>query len=177
MKFKEVINEAVGNNSMVEISYRNYNREKSIRQLSNVKYSDESGNHHGSHNNYISAFCHLRNEQRTFKLNRIEKIRLVDNSYNSEWVANPSFGFTKKSNSSGCYIATMAYGDYEHPQVMVLRKFRDNILLKYLIGKLFVKIYYFISPKIVQVLKNNHTINRIIRKILDKLIEYINQYP
>lgn len=173
MKFKEVINEAVDNNSMVEISYRNYNREKSIRQLSNVKYSDESGNHHGSNNNYISAFCHLRNEQRTFKLNRIEKIRLVDNSYNSDWVANPSFGDTKKSS---CYIATMAYGDYEHPQVIVLRKFRDSVLKKYFIGKLFVNLYYFISPKIVLVLKNNNTINRIIRKILDKLIVYIIKY-
>lgn len=174
MNFKDVINEAVNNNRKVEISYRNYNREKSIRQLSNVIYSDESGNHQGSNNKYISAFCHLRNEQRTFKLNRIEKIRLVDNSYNSDWVGNPSFGDTKKSS---CYIATMAYGDNEHPQVIVLRKFRDSVLLKYLIGRLFIKIYYFISPKIVLVLKNNHTINRIIRKILDKLIEYINQYP
>lgn len=173
MKFKEVINVAVDNNCKVEISYRNYNREKSIRQLSNVTYSDESGNQSGSNKNYISAFCHLRNEQRTFKLNRIEKIRLVDNSYSSEWVGNPSFGDTKKS---GCYIATMAYGNYEHPQVIVLRKFRDDVLQKYLIGRIFVKIYYFISPKIVLILKENHTINRIIRKMLDKLIKNINQY-
>jgi hypothetical protein len=32
--------------------------------------------------------------------------------------------------SSGCYIATMAYGSYEHPQVLELRKFRDDILAK-----------------------------------------------
>ena len=176
MTFNEVIKESVYNKCMVEISYKNYNQEKSIRQLSNVGYSDEFGNHHGSNNNYISAFCHLRNEQRTFKLNRIEKIRLVDNSYNSDWVANPSFGYRKKSNSSGCYIATMVYGDYEHPQVIVLRKFRNDVLLRYFIGKLFVKLYYFISPKIVLVIKNNNTINRIIRKILDNLIGYIIKY-
>jgi hypothetical protein len=33
------------------------------------------------------------------------------------------------SNSGGCYIATMVYGDYNHPQVMVLRDFRDEVLL------------------------------------------------
>lgn len=173
MTFNEVIKESVYNNCMVEISYKSYNQEKSLRQLSNVEYSDEFSNHHGSNYNYISAFCHLRNEKRTFKLNRIEKIRLVANSHNSDWVANPSFVYTKKSS---CYIATMAYGDYEHPQVIVLRKFRDYVLIKYFIGKLFVKLYYFISPKIVLVLKNNNTINRIIRKILDKLIEYIIKY-
>ena len=32
-----------------------------------------------------------------------------------------------RSNNSGCYIATMAYGDYDHPQVLVLRRFRDDI--------------------------------------------------
>lgn len=32
--------------------------------------------------------------------------------------------------SGGCYIATMVYGNYDHPQVMVLRDFRDSYLAK-----------------------------------------------
>ena len=32
----------------------------------------------------------------------------------------------RTSSSSGCYIATMVYGDYDEPQVMVLRDFRDG---------------------------------------------------
>lgn len=36
----------------------------------------------------------------------------------------------KPSSSGGCYIATMAYGNYDHPQVMVLRQFRDSYLSK-----------------------------------------------
>ena len=70
----------------------------------------------------------------------------------------------------------MAYGSYEHPQVIVLRKFRDNVLLNYFIGKLFVEFYYFTSPKMVLVLKNQITLNTIIRKILDKFIERIIKY-
>lgn len=164
MTFNEVIREAINNNnSRVEISYKSYNHGNSVRQLSNVAYSNEFGSGH----NYISAFCHLRNEKRTFKLNRIEKIRLVTNSRASDWVSNPSF-YSKKS---GCYIATMAYGDHEHPQVIILRQFRDDILLNNSLGKMFVKLYYFISPRIVFFLKDNESINRFIRKILDKLIE------
>lgn len=43
---------------------------------------------------------------------------------------NPAPKPTPSSSSGGCYIATMAYGDYDHPQVMVLRDFRDSFLAK-----------------------------------------------
>ena len=76
-------------------------------------------------------------------------------------------------NDSGCYIATMAYGDYDHPQVIELRKYRDQVLLKNYFGKLFVKIYYSVSPHLVKKLKNQNKINKLITSLLDKLIEKI----
>lgn len=69
--------------------------------------------------------------------------------------------------SSGCYIATMAYGDYNHPQVMILREFRDNALDKSIWGKWFIKTYYHYSPRLVEKLKGKKTINSIIRKSLN----------
>ena len=173
MTFKEVISESISKNRKVEISYQNYDQNNSIRQISNIEYSNEFQKKDKNNHQYISAYCHLRKETRTFKLNRIEKIRFVENAYNTIWVTNPFFGSTNKSKSSGCYIATMAYGSYEHPQVVILRKFRDDILLNYLLGKLFVKLYYFTSPKIVYLLRNKILLNRIIRNILDKFIEKI----
>jgi hypothetical protein len=154
MSFNEIIKEAISKNYRVEISYINYNQKESIRQISNLEYSNEFQKNISNSYEYITTYCHLRNERRTFKLNRIEKIRLAVNSNNSNWVANPSFTSTKKSKSSGCYIATMAYGDYEHPNVIIPRKHRDDVLLKSFIGRFFVKLYYFISPKIVFALKN-----------------------
>ena len=50
---------------------------------------------------------------------------------------------SSSSRSSGCYIATMAYGNYDHPQVMILRQFRDEVLSKSQFGKWFIKTYYF----------------------------------
>src|SRR5690606_15252813 len=50
-----------------------------------------------------------------------------------------------KKPKEGCYIATMIYGDYDHPQVIVLRSFRDNYLCKSYVGRLFIRFYYKVS--------------------------------
>jgi hypothetical protein len=87
--------------------------------------------------------------------------------------SSPASSTNPSGGSSGCYIATMVYGDYDHPQVLVLRKFRDNVLDSSSFGKMFIKVYYDYSPKIVERLKNNRSINTIIRKILDQFIKFI----
>jgi len=84
-------------------------------------------------------------------------------------------GSKTSDNSGNCYIATMAYGDYYHPQVLELRKFRDEVLLKYEIGKLFVKVYYYISPKLVEILKNKNQINALIRTTLTQFNKVIKK--
>lgn len=76
----------------------------------------------------------------------------------------------------GCYIATMAYGDYNHPQVILLRNFRDEHLLNSKIGCLFVNFYYWLSPKIVAICKNNIVIKNISKRFLDFFIKILNCY-
>jgi hypothetical protein len=82
-------------------------------------------------------------------------------------------GSTIGKATDGCYIATMAYGSYEHPQVLELRKFRDEILQKTIAGRFFIKTYYYISPKLVEILKNKKNINNLIRKGLNQFIKII----
>ena len=79
---------------------------------------------------------------------------------------------TQSNSSGGCYIATMAYGDYDHPQVMVLRQFRDVYLDKRNWGKNFIKFYYANSPHWVEVLKNHKFTNTLIRKLLDSFVYF-----
>ena len=91
-------------------------------------------------------------------------------------VMNKNINQVSNSNSKGgCYIATMAYGSYEHPQVLELRKFRDEVLASSLLGRLFIKIYYFISPKLVHLLKEKQGINRFIRYALDNFVKALKQ--
>ena len=75
------------------------------------------------------------------------------------------------SSSGGCYIATMVYGDYEHPQVLVLREFRDNFLAQFLLGRLFIRFYYKFSPGWVKSLEHNKMINKSIKKALNAFIK------
>ncbi|EDM44930.1 hypothetical protein SCB49_02379 [unidentified eubacterium SCB49] len=79
------------------------------------------------------------------------------------------------ATDSGCYIATMAYGDYDHPQVIELRRFRDDFLSETIAGRRFIKLYYRYSPSLVEMLKNKESINLIIRKGLDQFIKAIKK--
>src|SRR5690606_39635279 len=72
----------------------------------------------------------------------------------------------------GCYIATAVYGSYNHDKVLVLRKFRDDILQPTMIGRFAVCIYYFLSPTLSLYFKEG-LLNRITRIILDKIIKKI----
>lgn len=95
--------------------------------------------------------------------------------YSSSYQPRSTYTSSTPKKSEGCYIATMAYGDYNHPQVMVLRRFRDEMLLSSATGRLFVKFYYWISPKLVRVLSGHERINLAIRHILDFFVDYLNR--
>ena len=77
--------------------------------------------------------------------------------------------------SGGCYIATMVYGDYDHPRVMVLREFRDSYLADRHWGRQFIKIYYKYSPKLVKKLTGHKKINHMIKIMLDIFVEHLKR--
>jgi hypothetical protein len=74
------------------------------------------------------------------------------------------------SSGSGCYIATMAYGSYEHPKVLELRIFRDETLAYSRIGRWLIRTYYKVSPKLVELLKDKPAIHAAIRFSLNTFI-------
>ena len=73
-------------------------------------------------------------------------------------------------NSEGCYIATAVYGSYNHPNVLTLRKYRDLRLNSTVLGKIFIKIYYLISPKLTFLFKSNESVNKLSKKILNRIV-------
>lgn len=84
-------------------------------------------------------------------------------------------GYIKKQENKNCYIATLAYGDINHPQVELLRDYRDNKLEKTILGNSFIKLYYAVSPTIVKYLTNKHKTNNFIKNILDDFITNIKK--
>lgn len=77
-------------------------------------------------------------------------------------------------NSEGCYIATCVYGSYDCPQVWTLRRFRDGTLRKTVPGRLFVRVYYYFSPKLVKRFGDRNTFRRTCRAPLDRLVAALN---
>jgi hypothetical protein len=78
---------------------------------------------------------------------------------------------SSKKSSRGCYIATMVYGNYDSPEVLKLRKFRDNCLARYYAGRYFIRIYYRYSPFFVNKFKHSRAIKKIIKFYLEQLIK------
>lgn len=210
MGIREYLDVAIRNGKSVTIRYIKYEGEYSVRTISDIQYSDEYGH------DYIQAFCHKRQEKRTFKISRIisvdditnssaqsgtvqkksksaytgnastetnsSKVRPVQKSVPSTYKTSHSSSYNKPlytpspktKRNEGCYIATMAYGDYDHPQVLLLRKYRDDVLMQSFVGRMFVRTYYFISPKLVKLLRGHKKINAYLRKLLDKYIEWLD---
>lgn len=77
---------------------------------------------------------------------------------------------SKPQKSEGCFIATEVYGSYDSPEVLKLRAFRDQILLRSFIGEKIVKLYYYFSPQIARQLKDRPVIKKNIKRLLDKFI-------
>ena len=70
----------------------------------------------------------------------------------------------------GCYIATCVYGSYDSPEVMVLRKYRDDKLSKTIKGRIFIKFYYKISPFLVKCFGKTEWFKKFWKRFLDKFV-------
>ncbi len=80
------------------------------------------------------------------------------------------FGGYNHSSSEGCYIATCVYGSYDCPEVWTLRRFRDNIIATNILGRVFIKTYYAISPTLVKWFGNKTWFKKLWKIPLDKMI-------
>ena len=73
---ESVVTRALKENKTIKISYQNYDGEASERILSQIRFNNEFQND-GFLNAHIKAFCHLRQEERTFKISRIIKAEII----------------------------------------------------------------------------------------------------
>ena len=164
----------------------NLNQSDAIEKLDNyflTKYGEEKKNEYlenakicfspmsfalSVYTNYKSAKGNIAitNEHlNTFKM--VMGKEFMDTAYgkvSEKPVGTPSDSVTK----SGCYIATCVYESYDCPEVWSLRRYRDNYLSRRVSGRLFIKIYYFISPTLVKLFGHTKWFKKIFKKYLDK---------
>lgn len=82
---------------------------------------------------------------------------------------------SSSGGGGGCFIATAAMGDYDHPVVMDLRMFRDNWLLKREWGVKFTNWYYTHGPKAANVIDKSTLLKKITFLTIVKPLQVITK--
>ena len=84
-----------------------------------------------------------------------------------------TYGTPAPAAKSGCFVATAAFGDINSHQVVTLRSFRDEVLLHSRIGRLAVRIYYFVSPTIAAHIERSPSRRAVTRAALERIIRLL----
>ena len=91
------------------------------------------------------------------------------------WGFNPKHSYfcDTPTKNGGCYIATSIYETYDCPQVWVLRRYRDYFLAKSITGRIFIWIYYHVSPSLVKSCGNSHWFRFLGKRFLDRIVIFL----
>ncbi|MCX7048264.1 MAG: hypothetical protein NTX50_22615, partial [Candidatus Sumerlaeota bacterium] len=73
-------------------------------------------------------------------------------------------GLGSAPGASKCFIATAACGDANADEVIVLRRFRDDVLLPRALGRCFVAVYCFLSPPLAALIVRSPKSQCLIRR-------------
>jgi len=74
----------------------------------------------------------------------------------------------------GCFIATATFGTPMAHEVNILRRFRNNFLLRNRTGEMLVCSYYKLSPPIARAIKKSEMLGRVVRILLTPIVKLFN---
>lgn len=180
----DLFNAAMSNQSDLQI-IRSYLAQNRLNYEKGLELAQQSGNKEiqiecleGLAESYSNMYdsdytraLNYANQARALGDTNPELQQIIDYVQNEKSDFKPYQGSEHPTTSSGgCYIATSVYGSYDCPEVWVLRRYRDDFLSTSFHGRLFILIYYMVSPKVVRVFGKRKWFNRIIRKRLNRFV-------
>lgn len=74
-----------------------------------------------------------------------------------------------------CFVATAAYGSRMHPDVVTLRRFRDEVLVRHQAGRAFIRFYWIIGPRMAKVVRPDHLVGHVVRLALSLCVAGIHK--
>lgn len=102
-------------------------------------------------NNNMAAAHSITPQYETFLCERLDQaaegIRAIDPSY-----APPAI---EKKKADACFVVTATMSDFNHPDVVYLRRSRDGWIRKQHGGNTFIDVYYLVGPKLADVIERS----------------------
>lgn len=80
----------------------------------------------------------------------------------------------RRGGGGGCFIATATFGTPMANEVNILKRFRDNFLLRNRTGEMFVRAYYKLSPPIARAIKKFEMLRCVVRIFLTPIVKLLN---
>ena len=99
-----------------------------------------------------------------------------EEGYEDGYEEGRSHGYRRPPQSTGgCYIATCVYGSYDCPEVWTLRRFRDDYLKRFAVGRLFIRAYYAVSPHVVSKFGKRQGFRQPCRAALSAFVRFLKE--
>jgi hypothetical protein len=122
--------------------------------------------------NLMCNACGAKHQQDKWICNKCDCVNKANNTIFHEVEIH---NFVSFYETDSCFVATACYGNYNTPEVIVLRQYRDQVLLPTYFGALFVKYYYAISPPLANLIAKSDTTKKSIRKyFLQPIVNLLN---
>lgn len=126
---------------------------------------------------FVSAVLTIKDTYSSYDGTRDGDVDIIYSCINKH-TSNPSYytsnhKWTTHSSGGGCFIATAAYGTPLDPQIDILRAWRDTTLKNCAAGRLFIKVYYKISPPIADFIRPRNYLRKAFRVVIELIIKRI----
>lgn len=82
---------------------------------------------------------------------------------NTDNPAKKTLYLLRKKENGGCFIATTVYGSPLVYEVVILRTFRDKVLARTKLGRLFINGYYRFSPFFAGLISKSENLKKLVR--------------
>ena len=79
----------------------------------------------------------------------------------------------ESKSGATCFVASVAYDDPNHPDVMFLRGYRDSVLSKSDLGRCFVSWYWKTGPKLAKFVGRSNALKAISRHVISMIVKIL----
>ena len=79
----------------------------------------------------------------------------------------------KIGRATGCFVVTAIYGNEHSAEVQLFQRFRDEIMLRNIVGRFLVTMYYYVGPALAWIVVRLPILKKGIRFILDRFAKHL----